>query len=592
MPMEYPVPDPLDVEQLFNKSKGNSAIIWRDSSGTIHAEGKDGDIATGENVMVVAQQAYDNLASLSPQHGYLRFAPQVFEVSNPLVLYGQYTTVEAPGALFIPSTNFHDYFFKVQNTTNSEKTAGYQPVSSALRHIYINGENQAKGIYFKEIFQKNFYDLNVYSCQDGPAFRLANTVRQCHFTNLNAKFSGTSTAPELWIEPDENTGGDSTNKIEFIGCDIDYPYNQAIRIRSNSSYTRKMFTLDFIKVNFELNKSALANVPASTGDGMEILGVDTIRFSNCQWSWCGDNQSVVKTGLGPNGEKVDSLIFQNVNFNGQVPSTAVTLRGIGNYVKFLGCQFGEPASIDNGIDWGAGDYDVYWSGNDFDVVNGERFIGHPPNAVERVGGQSEVFGYFDSWLDARYKNRLQGTHLVKSKEVIAQLPWEIYNGSPSVSQGVLNLPAGDATTQRFATNSQSYFDTGNFEFEMRLNATPTANNFIFKFLHHYDGAYYNMYQVYLNSAGFLELRVVPAGTNTHTTLIDNSITLDTNWHTIRVTSDRNGTGTYGEWELFYDGTSLGTADNTYKPNYQASTDHTRFKNSMDVSIDIKNLKKY
>lgn len=51
----------IDMGHVFTAARDADVIVWKDESGTFHADGHDGHVASGEDVMVVAQAAVDSL---------------------------------------------------------------------------------------------------------------------------------------------------------------------------------------------------------------------------------------------------------------------------------------------------------------------------------------------------------------------------------------------------------------------------------------------------------------------------------------------------------------------------------------------------
>jgi len=55
--MEYPVPDPLDVEQLFSESRSPDIVVHKLADGTIVADGEDKQIDSGTSVSTIMESA-------------------------------------------------------------------------------------------------------------------------------------------------------------------------------------------------------------------------------------------------------------------------------------------------------------------------------------------------------------------------------------------------------------------------------------------------------------------------------------------------------------------------------------------------------
>jgi len=131
--------------------------------------------------------------------------------------------------------------------------------------------------------------------------------------------------------------------------------------------------------------------------------------------------------------------------------------------------------------------------------------------------------------------------------------WTINSGSPSVSDGILELPDGYSTTQQISTPST--FDTGTWEFKWKGSSGITDEAFEFRFLYH-DG---NNYRRILITKLVIQLSGYKEGS--FGSLGAYAVNLwDDDWHVLKVTRD-----TDGHYEVFLDGSSIITATETWLP---------------------------
>lgn len=134
--------------------------------------------------------------------------------------------------------------------------------------------------------------------------------------------------------------------------------------------------------------------------------------------------------------------------------------------------------------------------------------------------------------------------------------WRSAGGSPTVSNGELVLPPGDTTTQ-IAVAENIALETGTWEFDFQFSSTPGFSH-RFDFIRE-DGS--NVWFIESQSGGGFVLKKYEAGALN--TVISGSWSPDTSPKTCKVTRDESG-----NWELFVNGTSQGTATDTFLPDGQ------------------------
>jgi hypothetical protein len=127
-------------------------------------------------------------------------------------------------------------------------------------------------------------------------------------------------------------------------------------------------------------------------------------------------------------------------------------------------------------------------------------------------------------------------------------------GSPSVSGGVLSLSAGDSTPQ--GVNLSTDVSVGEWSFEFEFSSDPTASGLYYRIIRQ-DGN--NQIRVEVFNDGNIKIQKVDGGTIS--TLISGTWGSDTSTHTLRATRDQRG-----NMELFLDGTSQGTATDSFLPS--------------------------
>lgn len=154
--------------------------------------------------------------------------------------------------------------------------------------------------------------------------------------------------------------------------------------------------------------------------------------------------------------------------------------------------------------------------------------------------------------------------------------WNITSGSPSSSDGVLST-VGGATVQSIITTSE--FSSGEWSFDFQFLSDPTNRAAYVDFIGvspslNSDGRPNNGYAVQMLNFGELNLD------QNNTDLIVGSWSNDTSKNSIRVTRT-----SYGEFELFNNGTSVGTTTDTTHNNSQI----LGFANDTESALEFDNL---
>jgi len=187
---------------------------------------------------------------------------------------------------------------------------------------------------------------------------------------------------------------------------------------------------------------------------------------------------------------------------------------------------------------------------------------------------------YDDWDDSRLTDRRVTVEAFRCKEQSNFRPeWTTESGSPSASGGELVLPAGDTTVQ--IVDAPSSFDTGTWEVDLLEHTASTGAvvfRLIFQDADNWWSGWWRLYEGYQ--------KLVKDDAGTVTAVIDTGtgvIADDGTYHTYKYTRDSDG-----NWEMFQDGSSLGTATDTFLP----TANKLRFRNWEDAEVDFDNLKVY
>lgn len=164
--------------------------------------------------------------------------------------------------------------------------------------------------------------------------------------------------------------------------------------------------------------------------------------------------------------------------------------------------------------------------------------------------------------------------------------WTIEYSDPAVSGGVLTLDGASGAATNDGVSTPSTFTEGTWEWDAKASNTSGTrylkNNFI------YEDADNNL-RVNFRPGGTPgnEVDLIKTDAGVASTLITGSWTADTNWHTIKATRD-----TSGNFELFFDGVSQGTATDTFLPSISKILFFVDLSGITAVDYDIDNLKVY
>lgn len=93
----------LDVEHVFTSARDADVVVWRDEDGVFHADGHDGEIASGPRVLPVTQAALDSLSEgrTSKEKVLVASPGEILSGDGPLEI-PSYTVLDAPVTLSVP----------------------------------------------------------------------------------------------------------------------------------------------------------------------------------------------------------------------------------------------------------------------------------------------------------------------------------------------------------------------------------------------------------------------------------------------------------------------------------------------------------
>jgi len=93
----------LDVGRVYTSARDADVIVWKDDDGTFHADGADGEVASGDGVVPVAQAAIDSLTEGRTWNEKVLIAsPGEMTSADGSLELPSYTTLDAPATLSIP----------------------------------------------------------------------------------------------------------------------------------------------------------------------------------------------------------------------------------------------------------------------------------------------------------------------------------------------------------------------------------------------------------------------------------------------------------------------------------------------------------
>jgi len=186
---------------------------------------------------------------------------------------------------------------------------------------------------------------------------------------------------------------------------------------------------------------------------------------------------------------------------------------------------------------------------------------------------------YDDFGDNKLVDRTLDTLVLK--DGIFQNPrpeWTVKGGSPSVSDGKLILPDSSSTIQKIETSST--FIVGVWELVFNYDTAPTQGGLSVFPMYQDSENYYR----FKNNNEHDAIELFKMEDFSGSTLISTPPAVaDTNIHTLKCSRDSSG-----NWELFLDGSSLGTAQASWIP----STFNIRIESSMSPKIYIHSFKVY
>jgi len=578
--MEYPVPDPLDVEQVSIRDFCFpwGITVFLDSDDLYKAiDGRDGSVLYEDSSLSnVHQPAYDYMAN-NDTLSHLIFAPfasRSMFFDAPLDVWHSDSTVMAPGCHLKHETGFTGYILKLTcgesgKTTNNHKT---------LKNIHIAGLGNGKGIYIKNTGYSHFE--NVFTVQCTTGWRIANRLNESSFVNCISEADGTTTNPAMVIKADTDTPDDATNTLDFFGFKWVNPKSQALRIETDTS----LVTSSIRAITFHGGRIHSTNTEASPS--VVLAGTNEVKFRDLVEAYHQKDQPLFKVGESGSPARGTQIT------GSRIMSASTTTNSVGidcvnpdESITIKDNTFGDKTNkyLDHAIDWRDGTYKAFLGGNTYNTEK-NPFIDNPPEIVE-LPSTRIVSGVFDSWRDGRISQRKRGrtrlTDGTPTRFVKSPMEWNIVSGSPSASTGYLSLPAGDVTAQTIESVTPCLLETGRIEYEMAFTDATTTGAHRTHFLRKDAN---NLYELKL-SIGTEGVELYRAEGGSYNLLGSGSFTLDTNYHTWAIIIPKDG-----NISVNFDGTEIISAGS-------ATTKHKilegiKFKYEGDYEARIKNLKIY
>jgi len=156
--------------------------------------------------------------------------------------------------------------------------------------------------------------------------------------------------------------------------------------------------------------------------------------------------------------------------------------------------------------------------------------------------------------------------------------WEDRRGNVTATDGVMRLPEGDSGRQH-VRNRDVWNVISEIVFDFRFESEPSTGSLQFAF--HHTRLDRDRWAVTVDNGGSYRLDKTDGGSDTNG-VVSGSWPGDTRWHTARVTR-----GEDGSWELFLDGSSVGTASDGYLKS--PLTSRTSVVNDADSVALVDNL---
>jgi hypothetical protein len=192
---------------------------------------------------------------------------------------------------------------------------------------------------------------------------------------------------------------------------------------------------------------------------------------------------------------------------------------------------------------------------------------------EIYGNRSGTLDYalYDDWGDGNATARdrhVEGNYVSDNGVIPARIRPDWDGGT--VTGGAYRLSNGAYT------DALSKHDTGSWEIDWQFVSDPTSGYLFIEFLLQ-DSS--NRYEVLVGNGGTHQVKKHQGGSNIG--IVSGSHPDDTNLHTTRVTRDSDG-----NWELFLDGSSQGTATDTFLPD----VNFFRIESSLNADVDIHEIR--
>lgn len=176
-------------------------------------------------------------------------------------------------------------------------------------------------------------------------------------------------------------------------------------------------------------------------------------------------------------------------------------------------------------------------------------------------------GYFLHPSDAQIGDDVEAGDVLKG---VSRPEWDT-DGSPTVSSGALLIHGTSGEYVRTPTD----LTVGSWSIDSRYHSTGNGTNSSLNVILE-DSS--NWWKAFLREDSWQYAQLKKADAGTTTVVIDSTWAVDTNWHSRKATRDA-----YGNWELFFDGASQGTATDSFLP--AAEVIHITNGTGADASYD-------
>ena len=93
----------IEVDDVYTAARDADVVVWKDSDGVFHADGRDGQVASGDDVLTVTQAAVDSLTDgRTSKEKVVVVSPGVATGETSMIDLPSYTVLDIPVEIHVP----------------------------------------------------------------------------------------------------------------------------------------------------------------------------------------------------------------------------------------------------------------------------------------------------------------------------------------------------------------------------------------------------------------------------------------------------------------------------------------------------------